>query len=105
MNNLIEKGYCPVCCKREAPIRVGYVGCKCDGCGYYFSDALHFTVMNRRLLLKLSKKELAEKLNIKLSTVSHYEKNWPSKRYWEATKELVLAETMKGDHAQEAITD
>jgi len=90
------KGYCPVCCKRDQPIKVGWVEAKCDGCGFYsYINPPNLTVKNRRSLLKLSKKEMAERMNLKVSTITKYEKDWPSERYWEATKKLVLAEEPK----------
>lgn len=82
--------WCPVCCRNNQPIRTGYTGSHCGGCGNYFSiDDPCSTVRARRELLCLSRREMGEKLKLKPRTVANYENDWPSERYWKATRELV----------------
>ena len=86
-------GDCALCCCKNVPLKLGWVEVECSVCGARFaSDALFATVRLRRKHLGLSVKEMAEKIGLAVTTIRHYEKNWPSKRYWEKTKQMVLAE-------------
>ena len=83
-------GFCPVCCKHKQPITVGWRECYCNGCGNYFSpETLNETVKKRRELLGLSRQEMAIKMGLTEATISNYENDWPSKKYWVETQNLM----------------
>ena len=83
-------GYCPVCCRDDQPLDVGWLQTRCNGCGSYstFNEAQD-TVRKRRELLALTRKEIGIKLGLTAKTVSNYENVWPSNKYWQATEKLM----------------
>ena len=84
------KGFCPVCYRYNQWITVAWRAGYCNGCGNYFSpETLNETVKKRRKLLGLSKAEMAMKMGLSIRTISNYEKDWPSKKYWRETRKLV----------------
>jgi len=85
------ESYCPVCCKENQKIRCGWIECACGGCGNYFDiESLNRIVEKRRVLLGLSRKQIGEKMGLSVKTIAKYENYWPSKKYWDGTKELVI---------------
>lgn len=86
------KCYCPVCCRKDQDVLLGYVSSKCKGCGFESSfDALNETVRNRRKYLGMTKAEIAYHSGVNPGTVQTYEGRWPSEKYWLKTRELVEA--------------
>lgn len=85
----MNKKYCIVCCKDTERIFFSF-GDRCEECGYVSDGNLAQVVQERRKLLNLTRQEIADKIGIKKSTVYKYEKNWPSERYYEQTKKLVM---------------
>lgn len=83
-------GFCPVCCKENQLIKIGWIECQCDGCKNYFSsESANITVEKRRKILGLSRKKMAVKMGLKPKTISNYENIWPSKKYWNKTETLI----------------
>lgn len=91
MLDVIEtEGFCPVCCKENQPIRIGWIELHCGGCGNFFSsESLNRTVEKRRKILGLSRKEMAVKMGLSKKTIANYETDWPSKKYWTETRTLM----------------
>ncbi len=84
------KGYCPVCCKENQSLRIGWIEAHCGGCGNYFSvESQNRTVEKRRKLLVLSRKEMGFKMGLTKRTIANYENVWPSKKYWIETQNLM----------------
>jgi hypothetical protein len=84
------EGFCLVCCRPGMKLQVGYTITHCAGCDKrYNPDGFCEVVMLRRKLLGLSSKEMALKLGLARKTISKYETTWPSKTYWEKTRELM----------------
>jgi len=82
-------GYCPVCCS-SSKISIGYVECRCFGCGSYFSlDSSGSIVKARRELLKLTIKQMADIAGITKSTIKEYEKYGSSRKYYRLTSDLI----------------
>jgi len=80
---------CPVCLS-ETDGELGWIDARCGDCGALSStDSPNRTVRLRRERLGLTRDEMAGKLGIKRSTVTRYEARWPSRRYWDATREMV----------------
>jgi hypothetical protein len=70
---------------------MSYVGCRCNVCGseWDLDSVPRLIRQQRERVLKMSRKDLAEILSIKASTVATYENNLPSFRYYTRLKELV----------------
>jgi ribosome-binding protein aMBF1 (putative translation factor) len=81
--------YCPVCCKDTGQAS-NWLGSRCNECGYISNGDLARVVRNRRELLGISRKEIASEMGIKRETVYKYEKVWPSKKYLDQTKMLII---------------
>jgi hypothetical protein len=84
-------GYCPICCTEEYVQRTGYVGGYCMGCDSHYSfEDMAGVVRQRRKILGLERRDMAALFAVSPQTISNYENVWPSKKYWQFTKELVL---------------
>lgn len=91
-------GSCPVCCRENQPIRIGHVEEHCAGCGNYFNrNEQNKVVRARRELLDLSRDQISAITGISVSTIKHYEVNYPSKKYLSVTENLVLERFEPGD--------
>jgi DNA-binding XRE family transcriptional regulator len=65
----------------------GYIECKCAGCGYSFSpESKNRIVENRRKILGLTRKQMANYMGISHKTIRNYELIYPSGKYWNKTK-------------------
>lgn len=91
MHDAIEvNGSCPVCCRPDQQIRIGWLDCHCSGCGRYWSmDDPRGIVRQRRELLSLTRKQIAQKTGVSPRTVKEYENSGPSQVYWTRTWHLV----------------
>jgi len=90
---LTFKGTCQIC-MRKGEMKLGWLECKCEQCGEYFSrDTLNETVKKRRLYIGWSIKQMAFVTSLKESTIKRYENvwHWPSKKYYKLTAGLVKA--------------
>jgi len=84
------KGNCPVCCKRNQSLTLGWLQEKCNTCGNYFSmENLGEIVEKRRKLLGLTRKEMGKKMGLSRATIAQYEIRHPSEIYWYKTEVLM----------------
>ena len=82
---------CLVCgeiCNAE----IGWIGERCSACGSVYSpfdDYASDIVRKRREKLGLTRRQIADKLGYKRTTIKNYEWVKPSKKYYEATLQLM----------------
>lgn len=91
MQGAIElTGLCWVCGRDDQKIRLGWVESHCAGCNRYWSmDNPRGIVRQRRELLGLTRKQIAQKTGVAPRTVKEYENSVPSQVYWVRTWYLV----------------
>jgi len=83
------KGICFICGKSTV-LKVGWTEIQCPECEQYFTlGDLAGIVKERRKFLGLSRKEMAERIDLKPSTVKKYENDYPSEKYWNKTSALI----------------
>jgi DNA-binding XRE family transcriptional regulator len=89
MNKTTQKTTCPICCK-ETEGALGWYGYECKECGYMYDGELNRVVRNRREILGLTRRQMADKVGLKRATVYKYEKIWPSKKYLDQTMLMII---------------
>jgi DNA-binding XRE family transcriptional regulator len=94
-------GFCPVCCRPDALIKQGYLEGFCESCKrYHNTEELQRTVKQRRELLGLTRRQMADEVGVKPVTIGNYERNWPSKTYWEQTRQMMLKKLAEENSAE-----
>jgi DNA-binding XRE family transcriptional regulator len=79
---------CPFC--KHKTVYASYCDASCTTCGATFCDGISgFTVMAVRKKLKLTRRELSEKLDYSKHTIKKYEFSVPSRKYVSSLKRLV----------------
>lgn len=84
-----EAAECFVCGRKT--MFMDWCGCRCDTCGAdtaWDNDLAGF-IRSIRKITGLSRTEIAEKANLKPSTIKRYEWCWPSKKYYEWFKTFI----------------
>jgi hypothetical protein len=79
-------------CGIDSKHELGWIGSRCDNCKsvYDFTEiTMPAVVRMRRELLKLSRREIAEKMKYSIHSIRYYENNRCSSKYYKATELLV----------------
>lgn len=86
------EGVC-VICKRTATIEVGWVGIRCSVCRKVFDseNGLPGIVLQRRELMKMTRRQIAEATGYKPSSVKRFELVRCTRPYAAATERLILS--------------
>jgi hypothetical protein len=81
---------CRICLK-TAKQQTSWVALRCIACGhqYSFDEGTRGIVTSQRRMLKLTRRQLGEKIGYKPSTIKKYEWTWPTKAYREKLNDLV----------------
>lgn len=82
-----------VICKRMATLEIGWVGIRCSVCQKIFDseNGLPGIVRQRREIMKMTRRQIAEATGYKPSSVKRFELVRCTKSYAEATERLVLS--------------
>ncbi len=82
---------CPICLKKDKNTMVTWVGIKCSNCNYMLSlDEWRGEIARvQRNYLKLTRKQLGEKLGYSKNTIRQYEWVKCPDRYWNKLQELM----------------
>lgn len=94
IEDLDYNGWCPICCREDTPIRVGWTHERCiiGNCIIPHEGFMGSIAMRRRERLGLTRRQMSEITGLKPSTIKRYEWVRCSKNYYEKTAELMRSE-------------
>ena len=80
-------------CKRTAMLEIGYVGIRCPVCRKVFDgeSGMSGIVMQRREIMKMNRRQIAEATGYKPSSVKRFEWVRCTRPYAAATERLILS--------------
>lgn len=81
---------CPICLE-TATQQTSWVSFRCTACkrSYSYDGGFRLIVSSQRVMLKLTRRQLGEKIGYAPSTIKKYEWTWPTKAYRERLNALV----------------